>query len=147
MASLVVFQTCCCKRSSSLVVRELSWKSVIEQGLLRNLSNVVWIWTYQMKKMFNDDNNEIIDAAKHDVHGRTFWKNKPLFEDFKFSKIRNDDPRFKVRTFQCCLGFRNLKEGRGIILTLKSRIKRDTFISARVVSVRCIHDEVIFFHA
>ena len=100
-----------------------------------------------MKKMFNDDNNEIIDATKHDVHGRTFWKNKPFLKTSNSLKYVTTNPRFKVRTFQCCLGFRNLKEGRGIILTLKSRIKRDTFISARVVSVRCIHDEVIFFHA
>ena len=95
-------------------------------------------------KMFNVDNNEIIDVTKHYVRGWTFWKNKPFLKTSNSVKYVT---RFKVRTFQCCLGFRNLKDvrrRRRIILTLK---RRDTFISARVVSVRCIHDEVIFFHA
>ena len=58
-----------------------------------------------MKKMFNDDNNEIIDATKHDVHGRTFWKNKPFLKTSNSLKYVTTTRGSKFERFNVVLGF------------------------------------------
>ena len=60
-----------------------------------------------MKKMFNDDNNEIIGATKHDVHGMDghFWKNKPFLKTSNSLKYATTTRGSKFERFNVVLGF------------------------------------------